>query len=112
MSFDFTITSLNFPNEQLYDLYKNDKLLSNYVQNDLKINISTYGLFKECYLALNIYYPSTQFTKITISPKTSLIDLISNVGGSIGIFLGFSIFSFVEMVEILFLVIYIYLFKQ
>ena len=97
MSFDFTISSLTFPTDQMYAKFKADKTYYDGIKSSLDIDLSTYELFKESYLALNIFYPSTQFTKITISPKTSVIDLISNVGGSIGIFLGFSMFSIFEI---------------
>ena len=56
---------------------------------------------------LTVFYPSMQYIEITQAPKTSLIVLISNLGGSIGIFLGFSIFSLIEIVEIFKRMLYI-----
>jgi hypothetical protein len=40
-------------------------------------------------------------TKIEQTPKTSIIELISNLGGALGIFLGFSVFSLIEIVEVI-----------
>ena len=62
-------------------------------------------------LALNIYFPLTKFTRITEVPKVSLFDLFSNVGGSMGIFLGFTIFSIIDFLEV-FLKIILVLFKK
>ena len=42
----------------------------------------------------SILYPNNEHTEIRETPKTKFVDLISNLGGSLGIFLGFSIFSF------------------
>jgi len=49
---------------------------------------------------LNIYFSSMKFTEIKQTPKINVIDLISNLGGVLGIFLGFSVFSLIEIVEV------------
>ncbi len=41
-----------------------------------------------------------KFTEIKQTPKINVIDLISNLGGVLGIFLGFSVFSLIEIVEV------------
>ncbi len=105
--FDYSVSSLTYPSEQGYNIYEKDNTSFGTSQK-----ISTYDLYKESYLYLNIFYPSTQCTQISISPKTSLNDLFANVGGSIGIFLGFSIFSIIEIFEIIFGVIFLFLFKK
>ena len=109
--YDFTVSSLTFPSEQIYDLYKNDAQIFAFLQDESMVNLSTYELFRESFLAVNVFYSSTQYTKITMAPKTSLIDLISGVGGAIGIFLGFSLFSLVELVEMACLAVYVILCK-
>jgi len=42
-----------------------------------------------------------KYTEISQTAKTSVIDLILNLGGALGIFLGISVFSLVEVVEVL-----------
>jgi len=77
-----------FQNETLtYDLLKDETL--------------TYDLLKESVLSLNIYYDKLTYTGITKDAKTELIDLISNIGGLLGLFLGISFLSFVEIIEII-----------
>ena len=89
---------MDYPTHQYFDDIKND--LKEYE------NMS-FEEFKKTNLALNIFYPSKEYTVITETPKTSFIDLVSNMGGSLGMFLGFSLFSFVELFEILFHIIFI-----
>jgi len=54
---------------------------------------------------------SVVFVDIEEEPKMPLDILISNTGGNFGLFLGISILSLVEFVEILFQVLYITLKK-
>ena len=60
----------------------------------------TFDEYKQSMLFLFVYYPTMQYTEIRQAPKTSLVDLVSNLGGVIGVFLGFSVFSLVEIVEL------------
>jgi len=62
-----------------------------------------FNVHKRNFLILNIFYPHLEYTVITVEPKTNIIDLISSLGGALGIFLGLSIFNFVEMIECVFL---------
>jgi len=48
---------------------------------------------------------------ISNKPKTELFTIISNIGGTLGLFLGISFLSFIEIFEILFQVIYILFFE-
>jgi hypothetical protein len=84
-----------------------DKLIYKTLMNDFGIDNMTLEEFKQTHLALSIYYPNNEHTEIRETPKTKFVDLISNLGGSLGIFLGFSIFSFVELFELVFQMIFI-----
>ena len=48
-----------------------------------------------------VYYPRSKYTIISELPKMSPFDLVSSVGGTLGLFVGLSFFTLVEMVEIL-----------
>jgi hypothetical protein len=54
-----------------------------------------------------IYYKSLKHTVINQSPKIILSDLISNIGGIIGVFLGISFLSFIEIIDFILQIIYI-----
>jgi len=60
-------------------------------------------------LAFNIFYPYTKYTRITEVPKVTLYDLFSNLGGSMGIFVGFTIFSFIDLLEVFLKIVFVYL---
>lgn len=60
--------------------------------------------YRKSNLALNIYYDSLFYTKIDEVAKIELIDLIPNIGGTLGLFLGISLLSFVEIFEFIFLI--------
>jgi len=47
------------------------------------------------------YYKSLKYTIIDQKPEVNLTDLISDIGGVIGAFLGISILSFVEIIELI-----------
>ncbi len=47
----------------------------------------TYSEFKENVLALNFYFPSLRYTRISQMPKIDIVALASNIGGTLGLFL-------------------------
>ena len=52
--------------------------------------------FEECqrtHLYLNVFFANKEYTEIREVPKLTEVDLISLLGGVLGIFLGFSVFS-------------------
>ena len=60
---------------------------------------------KEYSLSFNVYYSDMRYTSITESPKTSIADLFSQIGGGLGLFVSFSVFTLFEFLEIFILVI-------
>ena len=72
----------------------------------------TYELFKSLYVSMNVYYPSLQYTQISETPKTSMSDLLSQVGGSLGMFISFSVFTFFELVEVACLIVHSFVFGK
>ena len=56
---------------------------------------------------LNVNYANLQYTFINQIPTSDLISLISNIGGTLGLFLGISFFSLVEILEIFMEIAYI-----
>ena len=56
---------------------------------------------KESITKINIYYDSLTYEKSNESAKLTWIDLVSTIGGSLSLFMGISIFSFFELIELL-----------
>ena len=62
-----------------------------------KLNTETVG---ESILKVNLFYDSLDYTVSTESPKMSVVDLLSSIGGNLSLFLGVNVFSICEMVEV------------
>jgi len=57
---------------------------------------------------ISVFYEDLKYTWINQKPKMQFIDLISNIGGSLGLFVGISFISFLDLFEILIEIICIY----
>ena len=97
------LSTLDFPSHDLFKLYQNE--------SDLGLGSMSFDTMKNSLISLKVYYPFTQYTEIRELPKTSLIDLISQIGGSLGMLLGFSIFHLIELFEIIILIVFHFLQK-
>ena len=92
LEFDFSYSVSEFPSKEFYEKVK-------FYKESVK-NL-TYDDFKQRVLSISVYYPQLKYTEITEMPSTSLIDYLANIGGTVGLFLGISVLSLVEVVEIL-----------
>jgi hypothetical protein len=97
------MSTLDYPSVTFFDSIRNS---SKFYTN---VSLEKY---KESHLVLNVYYPSVEYTEIVEIPKTNFLDLIANLGGVLGIFLGFSIFSLVEFAELIIRVLSLYFNKK
>ena len=59
------------------------------------------------FVSLSIFYDSLAYTQLTEMPQMDLIGLMANIGGNLGLFLGVSVFSLCEIVEVLIEIFYI-----
>ena len=53
------------------------------------------------------YFDESKYTEISQIAKTSLPDIVSNVGGTLGLFLGLSLLSFIEIFDFIIEVFYV-----
>jgi len=63
------------------------------VEKKLNITINSTKEFNKNCLEVNVFFDSLKYTKISQTPKTSLSGLVSNLGGSTGLFLELSFLS-------------------
>jgi len=98
-TYDLSLSSLEYPDENTYELIKNVYNYDDYYLHDLNLTL-TYDLFKSNAAFFTVYFSNLQYTEITESPKTSLYDLFTQIGGSLGMFVSFSIFTLFEFIEI------------
>lgn len=61
----------------------------------------TYESLKRNMAQVSVYYGELGYEQYNEIPDTTWLDLISNIGGTLGLFLGMSFLSFVEVVDIL-----------
>ena len=66
-----------------------------------KQNVSLYDI-RNNMLAINVYYSKLNYKSYQESAKTEMVDLVSNIGGTIGLFLGVSFLSFIEIIDLFF----------
>lgn len=64
-------------------------------------NIS-YDMLSKSVLSIFVYFDDMALTKIVESPSVEFVDLISNIGGIVGLFIGFSVLTLVELIELAF----------
>ena len=58
------------------------------------------------FTALTVSYSSLKYTQITESPQTTFINLLAQLGGSLGMFISFSVFTLFESIEVLVLILF------
>jgi hypothetical protein len=89
---DYAKTKIN-DNRFLKSLYPNfSSLLS-----DSKVYLE----FSKSVCGANIFYDSLTQTTTSYDPKVTITDLVSSIGGTLGLFLGMSFLSFMAIAEIL-----------
>ena len=96
VKYDLTVSTLSYPSVNTYNFYKD------------KLGNESYEEVKSKSVELNVYYSELGYTLITQTPKTSVIDLLSSIGGTLGLYIGISLLSFVEIVEALIEFLFIY----
>ena len=56
-------------------------------------------------IILYVFYDSLYYTKIEDVAKTKMVDLISKIGGTLGLFIGFNLMNIGELLEFIFLAV-------
>ena len=83
-------------------------LYAKYIQENKNLSADFGGktvdanLAKESIVSLNIFYDSLSYTLSTESAKLDVVSMLASIGGNLGLFLGISMFSVCELVDILF----------
>lgn len=57
---------------------------------------------RKSFTKVNIYYNNMEYVMTEQTPQMQVYDLFSNFGGTLGLFLGMSILTFAELIEIFF----------
>ena len=96
-TYSFSTSASLYPTRSYaHSLLKDPSMMARF---ENKENVS-YETLKESILNVNIYFDSLELTRIEQSKKMEISDLISSVGGTLGLFLGISLLSIFEFIEI------------
>jgi len=108
MYYEITTSMSKFPSKSIYlNLLKNNKFIKLFKSNNF-----SHEQLNESYLAFRVYFENLEYTEIRQEIKTTIIDLISNIGGLLGLFLGMSFLSFFEFLELFAQIIWILFHKN
>ena len=94
------------------DTIKYDLTLSSLDSTNQNYFVNVSNLSELSFVSFHVYYPSLQYTLLTESPKMTIADLFSQIGGSLGLFVSFSIFTLFEFIELLIFFVYGLLIKK
>jgi hypothetical protein len=96
VNYQITTTFSNYPSYN----YALDSLMNNpIIKSKFQNETLTYDLIKQSVLSLNVYYDHLAYTHISKDAKLEIVDLVSGIGGLLGLFLGMSFLSFAELIE-------------
>jgi len=71
------------------------------IQYDVSHSITKLSIQNENIVSFTVYYENLQYTVIDQIAQMNVFDLISNIGGNLGLFIGISFLSFAELIELL-----------
>jgi hypothetical protein len=115
MAFQAQVTSLEHPSLKDYNFFINDQTAVSGVKSQYdsdSVDVSTFDLFKKNFYSINVYFTSNSFTRISESPQMTTLSLFASLGGSLGMFLGFSVFSILELFGLFFEIVYVLVVKK
>ncbi len=96
ISFDFKILNKRYPH-----LTKMKSLLKNSVIGRKFNNTTSLNELRKSVLSVCIYYNDFKYTVIRKNPKMNWTELISSIGGIMGVFIGTSFMSFFEIIDVI-----------
>jgi hypothetical protein len=82
-------------------LYANALMKNSVIQSKFGNDVNlTYDFLKRNMLQASVYYSDMGYQKYEELEKTNVVDLVSSIGGTLGLFLGMSFLSFVEILDV------------
>ena len=100
--YSLTSSALDYPTQIYAQMLANQSVITKRFSN----KAPTYKQLKQSILSVNINYNQLGYTQIKEIQKMNIIELVTNFGGAMGLFLGLSFLSFFELVEIFVEVVY------
>jgi hypothetical protein len=90
------------PNVFLEYINSKPKLAADFTTNKIDLN-----LVKQSFTSFGIFYKSLSYETFTESPQTNLVWLFASIGSYLSLFLGISVFSLYETIQVLIEILFI-----
>ena len=111
ITYSLSVSHSDFPNPNYAEILKKKPIIQSKFQKSKVFTneslIVDNNELKKSIAAITIYYDDLKYTLISQIPKMSFEDLLANIGGQLGLFIGISFLSFVEIFDALIQVIFL-----
>lgn len=104
--FDFQATYSNYPTKWYADMLIVDSNFLQLINRVAPNRTLSYDYLKQNTLLLNVFYDKMQYLSSIESPAITIDMLVAIIGGNMGLFLGISVLSFIELVELVFVTVH------
>jgi hypothetical protein len=106
--FDTSLSAADYPPRNYYELrLKNKPIIMDLFSRENNTKNFSFELSKERLISLKVYFNDLSYTNFSEKEKVNIVDLIANIGGTLGLFLGVSVLSFVEVFDLMVNCVYI-----
>lgn len=102
IAYDYVISNSNFPSKHFSQFVKDT-----YDLKTLNFDPDSITEIRENNVGVAIYFDELKYTLMAEKELNQFVDLIASIGGALGLFLGMSLLSFIEIVEIIIEVVYV-----
>ena len=93
----------------MFNTYKNNFGLKTIYLNDSASTTLTYEMVKKTTAMVNVFYGSLDYTLVEESASLTFDMLVANIGGNLGLFTGMSLLSFVELIELILSILFVFI---
>ena len=80
----------------------NENVRADFIKRSIDANT-----IRESLVGVNVFYESLSYAYSNELPKMDIVSLLGSIGGNLGLFLGVSVFTLCEMIEVLMEVFYV-----
>ncbi len=108
MNYGISVSSSSPSDSYASFLARSQQILDGFGNDSSKI---THGSLRRSVFGLNVYYDELNFAKTSEVEKTSVIDLIAAIGGYLGLTIGISFLSFVDMFDFIIKLVHLLIFN-
>lgn len=106
IEYSLTTSFSDYPTAYYAEILKNETKVCDMLYNN-KTEV-TYDSLKKSFLMINIYFDELKYTRVSESKRVTEVNLLSSIGGTLGLFLGVSVLSFFEFIELFIDILYIF----